>query len=160
MGITFELEDSGFKGFIPDGEICPARVLSVESKKQRFTDKETGEDVYKVEFKFEITDGPYEGVQLWGKTGTKYNNHPYCKLYIWSQAILGFELPIDFRLDTDDLLDKDCRIVVHLDQYKDKTTGVEKERNEVTDVMPSRSNMENFSAASLGAPASQDEEPF
>lgn len=156
MGFTFDLEESDFKGFIPDGEILAARVIGVEVKKQPFQDKETGDDVFKVEFKFVVTDddSPYDGVIIWGKTGTKFNNHPYCKLYTWSQAVLGMELPVDYRLDTDDLLDQDCRILVKLSEYTDKT-GASKERNDVADVLPSRSNMGNFDLA-----AGDEEEPF
>lgn len=156
MGVEFELEESNFKGYIPDGEILPARVIGVENKKQRFQDKETGEDVYKVEFKFEITDedSPFDAVKVYGRTGTRFNNHPGCKLFSWAQGILGMELVAGYRLDTDDLLDQDCRVIVKLDEYNDKTTGVAKQRNEVVDVMPSRQKMENFAAVH------DDNEPF
>lgn len=163
---TFELEESDFAGYIPDGTIKEARVVGVKVAKKPFTDDE-GKDVHKVEFKFAVSDpdGIFDGQNLWGETGTKFNTHPDCKLRNWSSAILGTELPVGYTLDTDLLIGHDCRISIELYEYEDKKAGVDpttgnkpmKQRNRVVDVFPTAAAMASMSS---GAPGFGDEEPF
>lgn len=136
MGTAFELEESDFAGYIDDDTVMRATVVSVKVVEKTYKDDD-GNNVKKVEFKFALQDeeGPHDGTNVWGETGTRFNSHPDCKLKNWSQAILGQELPVGFRLDTDMLAANECKVVVGLKEYKDRD-GNDKQRNFVKDVWP------------------------
>jgi hypothetical protein len=136
MGIILEVEESGFSGFIEDGEVLNARVVSVELKTKPFNDEKTGEPVKKFEFKFKIDDPDHDGQMIWGETSTRLNNHPENRLHNWSEALLGQRLPPHYKLNTDDLQDRDCRIIVGK-SVKQSAQG-EKTRNFVREVHPTR----------------------
>lgn len=154
MGIILEVEESGFTGFVEDGEILNARVATVELKTKPFTDEKTGEPVKKFEFKFRVDDpsGDHDGQFLWGETSTKLTDHPENRLHNWAEALLGQRLPPHYKLNTDDLQDRDCRIIVGK-TVKPNAQGVEKTRNFVREVHPTKEN-----AARLAA--DDTEEPF
>lgn len=162
---TFELEESDFAGFIADGEILPAEVLAVRVVEKPYTEEGTGQKVKKVEFKFRVDDNnsEFDGQNLWGETPTRFNTHPDCKLRNWSTAILGTDLAAGYLLDTDVLVGHRCRIQVELYEYDDKKSAPnddgtlkKKQRNRVTDVIPSSESMAQMAyAGTAGA-----EEPF
>lgn len=78
-------------------------------------------------FNLQTTSGMYVA------NGTVVHN---CKLKNWAQAIENVEFPLNYRLDTDTLVGKLCRIVVgHRTYEKD---GQTKDHNFVRDVMPAR----------------------
>lgn len=135
MGTAFELEESDFAGYIEDDTIMVADVVSVKVVEKNYKDDD-GNNVKKVEFKFAIKDeeGPFDGTNVWGETGTRFNSHPDCKLKNWSQAILANELPVGFRLDTDMLVGHTCKVLVGLKEYE--KDGQTKQRNHVKDVWP------------------------
>jgi hypothetical protein len=144
MGLIFELEESDFAGYIADGEIYAARVTNIRDVEKPYKDKD-GNPVKKVEFKFQlVSDDPHDGTDMWGETSTKFVAHDECKLRNWARSILARDLPIGYRLDTDELLDRACRVIVGLKEYPDKATGEIKQRNFVRDVMPSREAMANM----------------
>lgn len=160
---TFELEESDFAGYIDDGAIFPATVVTVKVVEKPYKDDD-GNDVKKVEFKFVLHDEneTFEGQNLWGETPTRFNSHPDCKLRNWSCAIMGQELEIGYRLDTDLLQGRDCRVQVQLYEYEDKKgpknpdgTYQMKQRNRVVEVFPSREAMAAMASAGAGT-----EEPF
>lgn len=110
---VFELEESDYAGPMEEDSIFNAEVVSVRAVVAPFKDKETGEDVHQVEFKFVIEDeGAWDGQNIFGYTSTKFNTHPDCKLRNWSQEILATELPAGYRLDTDLLVGNGCRLVI------------------------------------------------
>lgn len=164
---TFELEESDFAGYIEDGRIMPLSVVSVKVVEKPYTDDETGQKVKKVEFKFAVIDpdGPFDGQNVWGETGTKFNTHPDCKLRNWSSAILGTELAAGYRLDTDVLVGNECRGSIELYEYDDKKGAKDpvtdeypkKQRNRVTDLLPSVAAMAGMAASGGSGSA---EEPF
>lgn len=136
MGLILELEESDFAGFIADGTIYTAKVVNVGLRERKARNE--GEDPTKrIEFKFKlISDDSHDGQDIWGSTSTKFVDHPKCKLKGWSEAILGRNLPVRYKLDTDDLLDRECRVVV---SYRTWQQGDEtRERNEISDVIPTR----------------------
>ncbi len=148
---TFEMEDTDFAGYLEDDSIVTATVVAVKTVEKPYKDDD-GNPVKRVEFKFSISDGSaHDGTNVWGDTSTKFVQHPECRLRNWSQAILGQELGVGYRLDTDLLVGHDCRINVGLKQYEQN--GQPKQRNFVKDVIPS--------AAAINAMrAAPDEEPF
>lgn len=151
MGIIYEVEDSGFSGYIEDGEYLNARLLSVELTTKPFNDDKTGEPVKKFTFKFRVDSAEYPDKLIWGECGTRITNHPDNKFRTWAEAILGQRIPASYRGNTDDLLDRDCRIVVGKETKE--RNGVEKTRNFVREVHPTKE-----AAARLASES--DEEPF
>lgn len=151
MGLQFELEDANNDqgDYIDDGTVLQARVVGHNLKDRTIK----GETVKKVGWKFQVeSDGPYFGRTVWGDTSTKFVKHPNCKLYSWSEAVLGQKLPAGYRIDLDHLLDRECRIVV----AKDTWNGPDQEvrmRNYVSEVHPSRE-------AAAAMALADDQEPF
>ena len=144
MGLSLELEESDFSGYIDDDEIFPATLVEVKLVEKPFVDDKTGEKVKKISFKFRLdAEGdPHDGDFKWGETGTRFNTHPDCRLKNWAEAILGRELVKGYQLDTDDLLDQKCRVVIGRREYdKDGQTKI---HNSVKDLMPSAENMQAF----------------
>jgi hypothetical protein len=151
---TFELEESTFAGYLPEDDIKTAEVISVKLEEKPYTDDD-GNKVKKVVFKFGIIDpdGTHDGTNVWGETPPRFNTHPDCKLRNWSSAILGSVLPVGYKLETDLLVGKECRIVLRLKEYPDKDNPDRiKQVNQVKDVMPTSDNMDRM--------ANPDEEPF
>lgn len=153
MGLSLELEESDFKEHIDDGIVYVARVLGIKLKEKPYKDDD-GNPVKKVEWKFKIiSDDDQNDREIWGETSTKFVDHPDCKLKNWSEAALGRILPVGYRIDTDDCLDRDVRIRVGLREYtKD---GQDKKHNFVADVLPTRENVEKMKAQ-----IDADDEPF
>lgn len=146
----FVLEESNYAGPIPDDEILAAKVTGVKQVVKPFKDDD-GNEVVKIEFAFVIEDpgGKFDGQRLWGDTSTVFSDNPNCRLFAWTQELFGQELPKGFRLDTDDLVGKHCRVVVAQRAYvKD---GEDKIRNLVKDV---------FRARDGSAFGGVEEEPF
>jgi hypothetical protein len=152
MGIIIEVEESGFTGFIEDGEILNAKVASVELKEKPFVDDKTGEKVKKFEFKFKINDpgGDHDDRFIWGETSTRVTDHPENRLRNWAEALLGQRLPPHYKFNTDDLQDRDCRVIVGK-ETKIRTQG-EKTRNFVREVHPTRENAARLAAEDTTEP--------
>ena len=156
MGISLTLEESDFAGYIDDGDIFPAVLSEVKLVEKPFIDDKTGEKVKKISFKFRIDQpgDPHDGDFKWGETGTRFNTHPECRLKNWAEAVLGRTLERGYQLETDDLLDKECRVVIGRRDYE--KDGETKVYNFVKDVMPSAENMKAFA----NRDALDDPEPF
>lgn len=135
---TFELEESDYAGPIEDDTIKTAEVTKVSIETKKYREEKDDPDspfVKKVVFKFVLRDddGPHDGTNLYGETGTRFTNHPDCKLKNWSQEILAAEFPAGYKLDTDVLVGQQCRVVIgHRTYDKD---GETKDHNFVKDVM-------------------------
>ena len=139
MGLIFELEESEYSGPIDDDTVMAAECLEIKQKEMPW-DTDAGVPDKKIEFKFVVTeDGPHQGRFLWGKTSTKFNNNPNCKLYAWSQEIAATEFPIGYKMDTDILIGQPCRVVVGYREYE--KDGMMKGINEVKDCLRSREAM-------------------
>jgi len=150
------LEESNYAGPIPEDSILPARVTGVKQITKKFKDDD-GNDIHRMEFSFvvEDPDGVYDGQRLWGDTPITFNTHPECRLRAWAQELFGTELPKGFVLDTDDLKDKRCRVVVALKIYQKE--GEEKTRNFVKDLIRPKGGGD---FAAVGAVGVEDDEPF
>ena len=148
MGLTFEVEESVVHDVIEDGEKFPATVKGIKLKEKPYKDDD-GNAVKKVEWKFVIADaeGIQDGREIWGETGTKFTDHPDCKIKNWCEAATGELVAVGERIDTDDSLDRDVVIVVGLREYPDKDNPEKiKQHNFVRDVQPTRANMERMKA--------------
>lgn len=174
MGMEFELEESEFSGYIPDGDRIRATVTNIKQKEANWIDDATGQKAKRVEFTFVLSGVDREGqdqtgTKLWGETPMKFNTHPDCKLRNWAENLLGRRLPPRYRLNTDELINKDCILSVQQRQYDDKKSPVDpttgeypkKTRNDVYDVFPTPENAASIveSLSNVGAQVDEDE-PF
>lgn len=133
---VYVLEESDYAGPIPDDSILAAEVTGVAERKQKFVDKDTGADVFKMEFSFVITEpeSTWEGQRIWGKTPTTFNDSPLCKFRSWVVELMGVQqLDPKFTLETDDLIGLPCRVVVSAREYE--SNGQQKTANDVKDVI-------------------------
>lgn len=168
---TFTLEESDFKGYLPDDTVMPAEVTRVKMEDKPYQDDD-GRPVKKVVFKFKMRPDPssewaeHAGGDQYGETSTNFVDHPGCKLRNWAQAILtpGADLPPGYQLDTDVLVGKPCRIVIGLREYTKKGETEKRQTNFVKDVLPPTGVSPQAAAAAPAAPAGggydPNEEPF
>lgn len=143
---------------IPNNTVLAAKVVSVAKKLMPFTDKVTGEEVWKVEFKFQVTEeGQFNGRRIDGLTSTNFVEAEGCKLYQWVKALLGQEIPQGFTLDTDHLQGLECSILVKADKKPRKDGTGDFWQQSVIDVRPAENRPVVAGSAFSG---SYDEEPF
>lgn len=141
---------------IPDQASLRAKLLNAKKRTMPFKEYDSTEDAVRIEWTFQIEeDGAFLNRKVKGLTGTKFVNHPDCRMYQWAKTLMGVEtLPEGFQLDLDDLTGQ--AVVVQVNQ---KEGGPRKDgpgnyvNNNVIDVRPSR---ESVSVASSAA----SEEPF
>lgn len=149
------MEDSDFAGYIDDGSVYIAEVMSCGPKVQPWKNDD-GSEQKRVEFKFRlISDDTFNGQDLWGSTPHNLTNNEKCKLKQWAEAILGQRLPRGCELRYGDLVHKRCRVVVERTDKIDRTTGEMKTRNKVRDVFATKE-----AQARLAQATAFDDEPF
>lgn len=136
---TFELEESEYVGPIPEDMEFEADVLSVKLVEEKYNDEKTGKPVKKVEFVFVLDelDSPYDGKEIKGKTTTRFNDHPDCRLRHWAEAILATELPAKYVLDTDILIGNKCRVRIGAREWETQE-GEKRVYNFAKDVLRSQ----------------------
>ena len=113
---------------IPAG-IYLGQIVKIEHVPNNF-------DGMSFEMSFEIENDD-ETVELKGWTGDKFSRHPKCKLMAWTRAILfnGDEVPMEYNLDTDDLLNRPVQLFVDkLPHINDE--GKEVGKNKVDKLIP------------------------
>lgn len=144
---------------IPNNSLLSARVLTVAKTLMPFKDRETGADVYKVKWTFQVTDdGQFKGRRVDGYTSTSFVNNENCKMYQWVRALVGKDLPEGFSFNTDDVENADCQIVVKSEEKPRKDGTGTWINNTVIDVRPMQNTA--VSVGSVYAAATAEEEPF
>ncbi|MGZ4745620.1 MAG: hypothetical protein ACXVYY_00920 [Oryzihumus sp.] len=83
-----------------------------------------GETFTKLDWKFTIIEGQYEGTDIYGKTGSELSNHPDNDYRHYVEALTGQPLDVGAGVDTDDLLGLIVDIVVKEEPYT--KNGVDK----------------------------------
>ena len=136
MGIVIEQEN--FET-LPMGEY-PARIVDVNET--------VGQYGRQIVFSFAIDGGAFDGRMLKGWTSATFGRKS--KLYSWTRAAFGQEIPEDYDLDTDHLLGRTVRlgIIVRLKAE----TG--EEFNKIDGVLPVK--RVGVSGPSSGASADTD----
>lgn len=149
MSETFTLEKAPERSegpeTLPEDSEVSAVVKWVERKKMPFQDRDTGADVFKVKWTFELKgpehqftdrEGEVRQRKVIGETSTVFNDSPMCKLRAWITEVLGADtLPAGFRLQLGDLVGNDCTVVLTVDEWADKRVPqAEWEENPVTGV--------------------------
>lgn len=146
---------------IPDDTFLTARVTDVKTVKKGYQSKDDGSDVYRVEWKFEITeDGDFKGREVKGETSTSFVKHPGCKMFMWVQSVFGRELPDEFEFEPESIVGAEVRVHMECKEGGEKKdvkgvgTGEYWINNRVKDVL-SASKVPQGSAY-----ADDGEEPF
>lgn len=106
---------------IPDGAVYEAEIVKVEQKVRDMWIDGEKQSRDRFFFTFEILDpGDFQGRRLKQDTPTTYVDNENCTLWNWTRQILGSNPDI---LDTDDLVDKRCRIEVGASEPKPRRDG-------------------------------------
>lgn len=145
---------------IPDQSLLSARVLTVNKTKMPFQDKDTGEDVYRVKWVFQVTDpGQFDGRKVDGMTSTAFVNHAECRMYQWVSSLLGGGgLPEGFVFKTEDVEGLDCEVLVEMKEKPRRDGNGMWINNSVVDVRPAENRPVPVGSAFGGTAV--DEEPF
>lgn len=128
---------------LPKDVPLPAILVSVEEKSYPY--KKDGEDrtFTKWVWEFLITEGDYSGLHAWGDTEPKLTNREDDKVRHWAHALTGIDYELGDGLDTDDLLELPCILLV--DNVKEEKKGARGEyfyRTPIVDVLPSDMTVE------------------
>jgi hypothetical protein len=120
-------------GPIPDDSFLEVEILGIREAFRENKDKT--EKYEKLRWRFQVADpeSDFDGRVLFGETSRSFVCHRDCKLYAWTQQIMGYELPTGFELETDDLIGRRCIVHVGAEERKDGG-GI---WNTVKDVRPS-----------------------
>ncbi len=142
--VTGEVKAKKTFDVIPDGTWLPAKVLAIEEVEKPYKEDDGVTPVRKVEWTFGIA---YEGQdrKAWGETSTKWVPHPGCKMRAWTQEILAADLPEEFVLNTDHLLNLQCEVMVGVRSWDTPTSKGSK--NFVADVKRASGNTAPVPAA-------------
>jgi hypothetical protein len=150
----WDLEESDFAGYIDDGEVYDAQVVSIRKVKKGYTDRETGEAVWRTLWRFKlISDDAHDGHDIYGETGVKLTPHPNCVFFNWVEAALGMNLPKGYHLKASTLTDRRCRVEIAKEDYM--RDGQQKFHNKVRGVIPTREAM-----ASMASQSELADDPF
>lgn len=122
MGLTFQ---------VTSYEVIPANVYNatltgIEQRTNENSTFESGNDSY-LQWTFEVK-GKNKTVELRANSSLSFGTKS--KAFGWACALLGRQLQAKEMVDTDDLIGKQCKITVQLEN-KD---GME--RNRITDLLP------------------------
>ena len=92
---------------IPEGEIVAAKVKEVRAEVLEFGPR--------LNWAFEVTQSPWEGIRILGSSSQKFTIDPPSKFYEWACQLLGRTFEVGEGIDTDDLVGLPCRIEI---EYK------------------------------------------
>lgn len=118
---------------VPGDLYLDAEVLQVNERTLPFED-DKGNPVKALEFKFKVLDEEYRGKWLTGEVRAEFTTSRRCQLRDWVQELFQQELQADFRLDTDMLIGKKCRVHTFVKKYTN-SAGENKEVTIVNDVL-------------------------
>ncbi len=131
----------------PHESVFEAEVLEVKHQNSRWKFDNSDEFKKEFNFKFRVLDaGDFHDRFFWGSTPEWFSNDPRCKLQRWIKSVYDEPvLPQGFELDTDDLADMRCIIVIHAKEKAFREDGEHlnqdgsaKMVNWVADVLPSK----------------------
>jgi hypothetical protein len=119
---------------IPADTIFPAKVTKVEELERQIN----GEPVKKIRFRVKVSapGTEWDNYHYSGEVFARLTEHPDNEFRIWVESLLGHELPVGYDLDTDKLVDLNCRVNIGYRTYtKD---GKERFANFIDTILPAR----------------------
>lgn len=118
---------------IPEDTVLVATLVNISKREKTNKDNEK---YTRLNWRFRINDpeSAWDGQSIYGETSTSFVRHADCKFYAWAQMVMGFEFPSGFDIETDDLVEKECRIVTGRREYTSE--GEPRVYVYVEDVMP------------------------
>jgi hypothetical protein len=122
---------------LPEGEYFPVKLDSVEEVEIEYQRKDrktktplVDEDgnpqmamFTKWRWIFEITDGEFAGLQIFGDTPAEFSTREDNLVRIWSEVLTGKEIEIGEELDTDGLVGLEAMMSVRHDEPVRKKNG-------------------------------------
>lgn len=116
---------------IPESEVVEALLSAVEEYNYEWK----GDTVYGLNWEFVVSEEPWKGRKVRGRTTLNFVPHPNCKAYVWAKALTGVSYEEGDELDTDDLTGLKGRIIIgHRVDKKDSSRIWE----QVREVLPMR----------------------
>lgn len=106
----------------PKDEPLPAILTKVEEVTIPYKDRQTGQDktFTKWNWEFELTEGEFSGLHVWGDTEPKLTNREDNKVRQWAEALRGLPFEMGEGLDTDDLIGLPCLVVLDHEEVTNK----------------------------------------
>lgn len=135
----YVVEEEKEKEPIADDAIFPAKVVAVnEIEKEYRNDDGTKDKKPRVKFKFKLDapGTPWDGWHLSGDVPAFMTTGVESRFRLWAEALLDAELPAGYSIETDDLVNRTCRVVVGYWEREDATTGIKKSGNWVKEILP------------------------
>lgn len=110
MSVSFTATDT------PDYEagIYRARLVGLETAEGSVLDEKTGRPRPYIKWTFELLEEGYEGRTIRGNSSTNFG--PQAKPRAWAEALLQRTIAAGEQVDEDDLLGKECDLMVTLEE--------------------------------------------
>jgi hypothetical protein len=114
--------------------IFPAKIVKVEEIERTIN----GEPAKKIRFKAKISapGTDWDNFHYNGEVFARLTEHPDNQFRVWVESLLGHELPVGYDLDTEKLVDLNCRVAIGYREYK--KDGKDRWANFISDVLPAR----------------------
>jgi hypothetical protein len=112
---VYEASESDFE-LIPEGEIVSAKVKEIKAEILEFGPR--------LNWAFEVTETPWEGVRILDSSSQKFTIDPPSKFYEWSCQLLGRTFEVGDPIDTEDLIGLPCRVEIAHKPAKDDPSRV------------------------------------
>lgn len=114
--------------------IFPAVIVEVKEIERKIK----GEDVKKISFKAKLSapGTDWDGYHYTGEVFARLTEHPDNQFRLWVESLLGHELPVGYDLDTDKLVDMNCRVAIGYREYE--KDGKQRWANFISDILPAR----------------------
>jgi hypothetical protein len=95
-----------------DPGVYRAKLRKVDEEESQFTDEKTGEQKWQYIWTFELLEEGYEGNTLTGWSSTNFG--PRAKARAWAEALIGRSITSGENISGDDLVGKECDLMITL----------------------------------------------
>lgn len=136
-----EREDKEPVDPIEDGEIFAAKVVDIREVEEDGRGNNAGQKVKRLAFKVKLNapETPWDGFHYTGKTWPRLDTREDNRLRQWAETLLGHEIPVGYELDTDKLVNIECRVAIGaFEKDDDKNPGKKVTFNFISDFFPAR----------------------
>ena len=120
----------------PEDLLMPAILEEVEVRTINYTRDGKEKSFDKWRWTFQIVEGDYAGLKLYGETEDRLTTHPDNKVRQWAEVLRGVAFEVGEGLDTDDLLGLPCVVTALHEDPRPKKDGTMFYGCMVKDVFP------------------------